>query len=734
VRRAARLAALVALGAVVLATIAGLLPANADADDAPVTPSKVVLISVPRLEWADVAAGSMPNIASWLDGSAYANLSIRAVGPRTGLGEGYLTVGTGNRATINPLLAGGVEAGGDGSVTTGAAEEATRDADSKLYGAEPGAFGDALAHGSRVAGVVSSTDEAVLAMMDRHGRVPVGDVDPALTGERSAAALGSALGTADVALVSIDALQHLEPPSTITSEGDTRAEPGSNATPSPAAPDRANALAEVDATFADIVAAIDAQGGSSPLVVLFSPAAPGNLGRLTVFAAKGAGIEPGEAQSATTRRPGYVTLTDIAPTVLTALDLSIPESMSGTDITGGHGPGFGAGTAHHLAELGERASYRDRSVGPMSVVYIVLQVLVYALAALAVVRGHRTMTAVAHAGALLVLAIPPIAFLSGLTAYRRLTMGVYVVAVVAVAAALAAAAWATLRRAGAFVPALALVAFGWLVQVVDIVTGGHLQIDTPFGYSPIVAGRFQGFGNLSFSLLAAAAIVLAAAAALVGDRAGWSRRTVLTVAASVCLVTIVLDGWPGFGADVGGVLALVPACAITLLILAGRRVDWKRVALVAVGAVVVLAAFALVDLQRPASDRTHLGRFVDKLLHGDGGLILRRKFAANLHILTSSIFTWLVPVAIVFLVVLARRADALARVRREVPGMQACLVGSLVLAIVGFAVNDSGVAIPAMMFGVVLPWITVLVLSLDVAPPPADEPMAEAAGLVSGTS
>ncbi len=464
-----------------------------------------------------------------------------------------------------------------------------------------------------------------------------------------------------------------------------------------------------------------------------SPAASGNLGRLTVFAAKGAGIAPGEAQSATTRRPGYVTLTDVAPTVLAALDLPIPDSMSGTDITGGHGASFGPDTAHHLAQLGERATYRDRAVGPVSVVYILLQVVVYSLAALAVVRRSRRVGAVAYAGGLLILAIPPIAFLSGLVAYRRLAMAVYVVAVVLVAAVLAGAVWALLRRRGPFAPALALVAVGWLVQAVDIVSGGHLQIDTPFGYSPIVAGRFQGFGNLSFSLLAIAAIVLASACALVAARAGWSRRTMLTVAGAICLVTIVLDGWPGFGADVGGVLALVPASAITLLLLAGRRVDWKRVALVCVGAVAVLAAFALVDLQRPASDRTHLGRYVDKLLHGDGGLILRRKLAANLHILTSSIWTWLVPLGVVFLVVLARRDGALGRVRREVPGMQACLVGSLVLAVVGFAVNDSGVAIPAMMIGVLMPWITSFVTTLVPVAADPDERVGEETAVASGS-
>jgi hypothetical protein len=148
---------------------------------------------------------------------------------------------------------------------------------------------------------------------------------------------------------------------------------------------------------------------------------------------------------------------------------------------------------------------------------------------------------------------------------------------------------------------------------------------------------------------------------------------------------------------------------------------------------VVLGAFAVVDLQRPTSDRTHLGRFVDKLLHGDGGLILRRKLAANLHILTSSIWTWLVPLGVAFLVVLARRDGALGRVRREVPGMHACLVGSFVLAVVGFAVNDSGVAIPAMMIGVLMPWITVFVTTLSPVTPTLEEPVEAESSVVTGT-
>ena len=46
---------------------------------------------------------------------------------------------------------------------------------------------------------------------------------------------------------------------------------------------------------------------------------------------------------------------------------------------------------------------------------------------------------------------------------------------------------------------------------IDIVTGGWLQINTVFGYSPIVAGRFAGYGNQAFSLLAISALLVATA-------------------------------------------------------------------------------------------------------------------------------------------------------------------------------------------------------------------------------
>jgi len=167
----------------------------------------------------------------------------------------------------------------------------------------------------------------------------------------------------------------------------------------------------------------------------------------------------------------------------------------------------------------------------------------------------------------------------------------------------------------------------------------------------------------------------------------------------------VADGLPGLGSDIGGVLALVPAAAIIVALLAHWRVNAVRVALVGAATVALVGVFAVFDLSRPEEDRTHLGRFVARVADGDIGLILRRKLVANWSILTSSVWTLLLPLVVLGLVLVARRDDPIGKLRARVVGVHAGLVGAGIAAVLGFALNDSGVAIPAMMLAIIVPWI-----------------------------
>jgi hypothetical protein len=584
----------------------------------------------------------------------------------------------GNRASIDREAAGhAVDIPGGGVQVPAVEIDAARhNRHTDLFGAEPGTLGDALARAGIATGVVGSP-AAALALMDGAGRIPTGTVsahDP----DAVVAAFDAAWAASRVVLVEL-------------------ADQG-----------------RADAALGAILSGVDF---ARDLVLVVAPAAPGDAAALTVFGAAGPAIGPGLARSATTRRDGYVTLPDVGVTVLDALGIAEPESMNGTSVTSGGGRAYDHARAGELADANTIAVFRDRTVGPVSVIYVAAQVVIYLLAMGALIRHRPRLAAGVAFATMVVLAVPAVAFLSGLFRYDRLGLGGYTATVFAVSIALAGAAWA-LRRFHPLAPPLALAALNWLVQIGDIVTGGHLQLDTTFGYSPIVAGRFQGYGNLAFAIVAGTAVVLATG--LWGEaptaRTGARRDRWWLVAVAILAVTVVADGWPAFGSDVGGVLACVPAFALVAVLLGGWRINVKRVLAIGAVTVVVVAGLALADLARPDSERTHLGRFVADIGNGEAGLTLRRKVEANWHILTSSVWTLLVPLLVAgFAFVTMRRRGLLAEVQAKAPGLRACLIGSLVVAALGFALNDSGIAIPAMMIGVVVPWL--LMVTMRVAPP-----------------
>ena len=119
--------------------------------------------------------------------------------------------------------------------------------------------------------------------------------------------------------------------------------------------------------------------------------------------------------------------------------------------------------------------------------------------------------------------------------------------------------------------------------------------------------------------------------------------------------------------------------------------------------------------------RTHLGRLVavDRQGTDGGGLgtVIHRKVSANLHVLTSSMFIWIIPSALAFLAFLTWRRRGFIRNLMDVRARdRACLWGAIVVAVLGFALNDSGMAIPAMMFPVLVPYLIHLVVQPDSGP------------------
>jgi hypothetical protein len=131
---------------------------------------------------------------------------------------------------------------------------------------------------------------------------------------------------------------------------------------------------------------------------------------------------------------------------------------------------------------------------------------------------------------------------------------------------------------------------------------------------------------------------------------------------------------------------------------------------------VAVSAFAAVDLARPSSEQTHLARLVRTTFGGEevGGFltVIERKLNANLNILTTSAWTWTIPLALVLLARLTWRRPRIFDDRLDHrPATNAVLWGGIAMAVFGMAVNDSGIAIPGMMFTLLLPYVICVALT-----------------------
>jgi hypothetical protein len=118
-----------------------------------------------------------------------------------------------------------------------------------------------------------------------------------------------------------------------------------------------------------------------------------------------------------------------------------------------------------------------------------------------------------------------------------------------------------------------------------------------------------------------------------------------------------------------------------------------------------LLLFGFLDLALPANP-THLGRLFERV--GDEGwsslaTVLLRKADQNLSVLFSSVWLFTVPVVIGLVGWLLWQAPGRLRSLSErFPEARAALVGFAVVAALGFALNDSGIATPGVMLAVLV--------------------------------
>jgi len=692
--------------------------AAADGAARPV-PGPVVLLGTGGVRWSDTGAGT-PALSALPDEAAVAVASARSVRPSTCPVDGWLAVSAGARAADEPgpcRSPGWVSTPRDGSpASVDRWATYTRLASDDPGKARPGLLGDALARAGLDAGAVGPGAGIALARGD-------GTVAQAWPGVGTAADGGVDTTAPDAVASSLaDQVRRAlaERPALLAVDvGAVRERPGGTAAQ----------VSAVDRRVGAVLAALP----STATVVVASLADAGGQGRLQLLAARGpapgAGMYAGYLRSPSTRQTGLVQTTDVTPTLLAALGVPAPPGAVGSPMTATGGGTAGDVRLARLRDLAAPAEVLDPLVAPFFVATLTLEFLLLVGGTLLVRRRRRegrddarlvtATAAVAVIGAL----VPAATFVANLWPWWRAGSpgAALAAAVLASVVPLALVALLGPWRRALLGPAGVAGALTALVLTADVATGSRLSLTALIGGQPLVGGRFYGFSNPGFALFATGALLAAVALAdpLVG--AGRPRAAAATVAA-VGLVATAVDGLPGLGSDFGGPPALIPAFAYLALRVGGVRLTWRRVLAVAVGTVAVLAALAVGGWLRPPQSRTHLGRFVQTVLDGGGADVVFRKAEQNLAIVTSSPFQLVLPlVAVAVAVALARPArwglHGIERAYRQAPALRPGLAALAVLLVAGFAVNDSGAAIPPLAATLALPLL--LAVSLRAGRPTA---------------
>jgi len=684
------------------------------------TPAPVVLIGTGGVRWSDVDAHRTPALAGLLRSGAVADVAVRSVRTATCPVEGWLAVSAGRRAgdareadaaepgnqvcrpmAVDPAPSADQAQGGAG---TGPARvrdwtRYTQAARAEKYGAQPGLLGRAL--GSTGSCALAVGPGAAVALAGADGSVA------RYAPDRRAAAAELAAPSCPLTVVDVGAVRDpADAPRGAREQGVAIA-----------GGDRASQVAEVDAEIGRVLATVPA--GARVLVV--SLADSGRTPHLQLAAGRGPGFGPGLLRTSSTRQPALVQGTDLTPTLLDLLDVPAPAGVIGAPLRTMAPPADApADVEERLAkvlDLDLAAQQVRPLVGPFFTGLVLAQILLYGLAAL--VLRHRwaegparsRVLALVRRLALVFGAVPVSTYLANTVPWWRSSSPLLAVVLVVLGyvAVLSLVAQLGPWRRPPLGPLGAVAGLSAVVLAADIVTGSRLQTSSLMGLQPVVAGRFYGFGNVAFALFATGALLLATALADGQVRRG-RRRTAAALVAGIGLVATALDVSPAWGSDFGGPLGMVPAFAVLTLLVLGLRLSWRRVALIAVGTVLLLAAVSVADWLRPAEDQTHLGRFVQTVLDGGALQVITRKAEQNLTILVSSPLSLLIPFAAVFVALVLMRpsswgARALQQAYDRSPTLRHGLICLLVLLGIGFAVNDSGTVVPAIGATLAIPLV-----------------------------
>lgn len=560
------------------------------------------------------------------------------------------------------------------------------------YRAKPGALGSALRKAGIRTAIVGNSDlpgeihrEAVTAAMDENGIVDSGNVDDEIAMRFDPASPYShKIDCAALLVFADDALQKAR--FIVIDFGDTfRADAyAESCTNAQAAALKRAADARLSRFVGMLARELDPK---TDLLMLVSPNARlvseiegEKMGAILI---SGPGFRQGMLISPSTRKPGVVTLCDVAPTVLAFFGIK-----PGIDMVGRPMRQSGTGNASAaLLEMNAQASAQAERQPAMRGVSVAQSVIV------CLVVAAILLTSSVPVKRLAAWLVPPIAALPLVMLYLPLIhsgglVGTVVLLVVVTLALLGLCVLVFRSPSRAFVWLCGAVV---LSLMVDLVRGAPLMAASIASYSIVEGARYYGIGNELMGTMLGAAVI-GVGMALAPGRLG--KRAAGLLAVAVFGLVFVFVSAPELGAKVGGAMAMAPAMAVALLARRGWRPSFVSISVVVLVTVLLVGGMFAFDALRGGAEQSHAGRTVGMVAGGGAAGILdifQRKLALNFMLVATSVWSRLLGITLAAAALLLwwgkRRLGEEFLNREESAAAIGCCVG----VIAAFIFNDSGV-------------------------------------------
>lgn len=410
----------------------------------------------------------------------------------------------------------------------------------------------------------------------------------------------------------------------------------------------------------------------------------------------GRGVQPGTVlTSPSTRRPGIVMNTDLAPTVLGHFGISTPNTMSGRPVSDIEV----SDQLSYLKTLHEKAFFMHKFRAPVIKAYLIYIIIFVLAAVLLILLGehHWVRTLRIRQFIIGIMGVPLACLVLPVLGTRSPIL--YLAGIIAITAALTMVTLYLERRR-------TLTGFGFFSAVTvgliiaDLFLGGTLMKESILSYDAMSGGRFYGIGNEYMGVLISAAIFSAACALNM-----WPSPVTKAGAALFGLVVIVTLGAPGLGANFGGLLTACVALPVVFLAFAGVRFKLRSVAAVIAVMLLLPLVFVAVDFFREPGPQSHIGRNLLLVIQDPTAAfdIIKRKMAMNIKLFRYTIWSRVLLAGIGGLLLLSYRPVGVMReLKKRYPYLFSGFLGVVVTAVAAFVFNDSGTvaAATATIFGI----------------------------------